>query len=372
MKILYVANSRFPSERAHMVQIVKMCNAFSKNGAEVTLQVTDRNTNIIKDAEEYYGEKLKFEVKKTKVISFIQYNHFLPSLVNKFLYLIQRLTFLRGICGEDYDLIYSRDYFLLYKLGRRYGFEKIVYESHDARYNNCIRKLLDNEVKMVVLSEGIFDFYKQQGISAKQMLVAHNGIDDSFFDKPEKKKEARLRLGLSNKDKIVMYIGGFDKWKGVETFFKASELFEEVKFVAIGGKTNLIEEYRKIYPKMIFLGPKPYHELRDNQQAADILVVPNTAENDLSEKYTSPLKFFAHATSGVPLVVSDIQSLRNVVRGQYVTFVNSDSVNALSDGIKDVFSNYETKLNDARELKNISRQCTWKNRANLILKFIQN
>lgn len=369
MKILYIANSRFPSERAHMVQIVKMCNAFSKNGAEVTLQVTNRKTGITKDVEEYYGEKINFKIKKTKVIDFAQFGDIFPRFINRILYTIQRITFLQGVDASEYDIIFGRDPFLLYKLGQCYGFNKIVYESHDARYNNYIKNLLKYKIKVVVLSEGIFDFYKQKGISSEQMLVAHNVVDSSFFETWEAKGQSRLRLGLSIDDKIVMYIGGFDKWKGVETFFKASELVEDYQFVAIGGEKELVDKYIKQYPKVIFLGSHPYHELRDNQQAADILVVPNTADNDLSAKYTSPLKLFAHATSGIPLVVSDIQSLRNAVTGQYVTLVESDSANALAEGVKDVFLNYKKKLNNAKKLKNISKQYTWENRAREILNF---
>jgi len=37
VKLLYVANARLPTEKAHGVQIVKMCEAFTQNGAEVEL-----------------------------------------------------------------------------------------------------------------------------------------------------------------------------------------------------------------------------------------------------------------------------------------------------------------------------------------------
>ena len=42
MKILYLANIRFPSDRAHATQIFNMCNGFASNGADTTLVVADR------------------------------------------------------------------------------------------------------------------------------------------------------------------------------------------------------------------------------------------------------------------------------------------------------------------------------------------
>ncbi len=37
MKILYIANIRLPTEKAHGIQIMKMCEAFAHAGAEVEL-----------------------------------------------------------------------------------------------------------------------------------------------------------------------------------------------------------------------------------------------------------------------------------------------------------------------------------------------
>ena len=42
MKLLYIANARIPSEKAHPYQILKMCEAFAQSGAEVELVVPFR------------------------------------------------------------------------------------------------------------------------------------------------------------------------------------------------------------------------------------------------------------------------------------------------------------------------------------------
>ena len=41
-KLVYIANARIPSEKAHPYQILKMCEAFVKNGMDVELVVPFR------------------------------------------------------------------------------------------------------------------------------------------------------------------------------------------------------------------------------------------------------------------------------------------------------------------------------------------
>ena len=54
VEILYVANMRLPSEKAHSVHVMEMCAALAAAGARVTLVVPDRKTNVAVDPFEYY------------------------------------------------------------------------------------------------------------------------------------------------------------------------------------------------------------------------------------------------------------------------------------------------------------------------------
>ena len=49
MKITYLANIRLPTEKAHGIQITKMCESFASLGHEVTLVVPDRVSAITTD-----------------------------------------------------------------------------------------------------------------------------------------------------------------------------------------------------------------------------------------------------------------------------------------------------------------------------------
>ena len=65
MKICYLSNAAIPSSVASSIQIVKMCEAFSKLNHEVTLiTINDFNANI--NFINYYNVKSKFILKRIK------------------------------------------------------------------------------------------------------------------------------------------------------------------------------------------------------------------------------------------------------------------------------------------------------------------
>lgn len=366
MKIAYLSNVRYPSERAHTLQITEMCRAFSKHNWEVTLFVNNRGTGDSQAAAVYFKTDISFALQRLPEGLLIP-GRDITYLISEYIF---ATAFLLTKNRKKYDVYYSRHEWIVNFLSGFIPIERLVYESHEAKWNYPARRLLKKGIKTVVISDGIRDFYIEKGIPTGQLHVAYDAIDEMFFDKVEPKTVARQRLGLPQDKKIAMYIGGFDGWKGVETFFAAAALAPEVLFVAIGGSKENVLRYQVLYPEVRFLGQQPYAALRDNQQAADILVIPNTAKTKISALYTSPLKLFAHLTSGVPLVVSDVASLTSVTGRSDVTVSVPDSAEDLANKISLVASDYAPALKQAEELKIRSVRYTWTNRAMDIINFL--
>lgn len=366
MRLAYIANIRFPSERAHAAQIAHMCQAFTKCDLIVDLIVGSRSKEGVAEIKEKYGFKPAF--------NFFKIQHGMFSHKSKLLYYLGDIFFtinyLLRFGRKKHDLILSRDEFILFLLMLLVGRKKIIWESHDLRLNFFAKYLIKKNIFLVTTSKGLFDEYRQLKGNDNNLLLAHNGVDESFFAEIETKTEARKRLGIVTDQKVVMYIGGLDVWKGVDAFLEASKLCTDALFVIIGGDEQHIGKLKVSYPRVKFLGSKPYSELKDNQQAADILVVPNTAKNDLSEKYTSPLKLFAHMTSGIPIVASDITSIKSVSGSRFITLSPPDNGPVLLKALESVFENYDQKQINAKKLQSIARSFTWENRANAILSFV--
>ena len=166
-----------------------------------------------------------------------------------------------------------------------------------------------------------------------------------------------------------MYIGRLDKWKGAATLLAASKHLTGVT-VAIIGEGDEDTRAQNEYPAVRFLGPRPYRELADNQQAADILVIPNSATSVVSRLYTSPLKVFAHMTSGIPIIASDLPSLREVLHDQNALLVPSDNSEALAKAITQTLTESDRAQARARQASLDVRVYTWDARAKAILDFI--
>jgi len=71
MKLTYIVNARLPTEKAHGIQIMKMCESFSRAGAKLTLIVPKRRQPKEfkgKDPFKYYNVDKKFILKKIPCI----------------------------------------------------------------------------------------------------------------------------------------------------------------------------------------------------------------------------------------------------------------------------------------------------------------
>ncbi len=92
MKIIYIANTRLPTEMAHGLQIMKMCEAFVKKGIELELVVPMRfriSKLGRKDSFDYYRVKKIFKIKKIFCFDLTPLNRFLGPIS----FLIQALSF---------------------------------------------------------------------------------------------------------------------------------------------------------------------------------------------------------------------------------------------------------------------------------------
>ncbi|MCW9054546.1 MAG: glycosyltransferase [Candidatus Pacebacteria bacterium] len=364
-KITYIANIRIPTEKAHGVQIMKMCEAFGKEGHNVTLVAPWRFNPVKADPFEYYGVERNFSITKLPSLDLVRFG--------RIGFLIQLATFSFSAfiytLIKDVGVIYSRDDLVLWPIS--FFKKNVVWEAHMPRDNYIAKSLTKKLKKLIVISQGLKDFFVNTGISPENILVAHDAVDLEDFSVQADKKETRERLGLPQDKSIVMYLGRLDPWKGVETLLETSHMLPEDAQVVIVGEGSELERYKQEYPSVIFTGPLPYRDLPQNQQAADVLVIPNSGKSDVSRLYTSPLKVFAHMASGVPIVASDLPSMREVLSEETATFATPDDSDSFADVITGVLEQHDESVSKARRAVGVVRSHTWHNRAKDIVEFIK-
>jgi glycosyltransferase involved in cell wall biosynthesis len=264
---------------------------------------------------------------------------------------------------QQFDILYGRDELVLWAMGQ---WSRTVWETHTGAWSVVARAAARRAKKMVAISQGLKDFYTGHGVPADKIVVAHDGVDLSSFVNPQSKEQARARLGLPLDARIALYVGRLDGWKGTDTLFEASKSLSEAHIVAIGGEPAQVEALRTKYPKVVFLGYRPYKELADNLAAADVLVLPNTAKEKVSAYFTSPLKLFGYMAAGLPIVASNLPSIREILDEQTAVLVHPDEPHALAEGIEMALRHPEL----GERAKEKVKEYTWNARAAGILKQI--
>lgn len=366
MKLIYINNGRMPTEKAHGAQIMQMLQAFAGlPDTQVAIIVPWRFNQIPENPFDYYSVKPLFKIIRLPCLDLIPLSPYIGHLgawVQTFTFLISTKIYL---LLKKYDILFSREHF------SPIFFKNIISEVHILPTKTSFhKKIWRRAKKLIVLTSFMKDKMIEAGVPEKKILVSPDAVNLDDFNIKTTQVEARKKLNLSVNAKIAMYIGSIQSWKGHEVFLDASRLIKDMQFVLIGGRKEQIKELKVKYPNVLFLGELPYKDLPVNQRAADVLIIPNTGKDIISARYTSPLKVFAHMASNIPIVVSDLPAMREVLNENNSVLVKPDNVAALAEGIKRVLADKNLADTISRQAFADVQNYTWQKRAETILKFI--
>ena len=371
-KLLYIANLRLPTEKAYGIQIVKMCEAFGLQGIDVTLLHPLRNNHVKEDIFSYYPVEKKFNTKIVWAPDF-----YFPGRLDKASVNIKGVISAVILCfyavTRKSDIVYSRDEWPLYFLS--FFRKNLFFEAH--RFSKLrrvfYRRFLGQNIKIISISENLKKNFLNMGFKDADVLVAHDGVDLNNFSTPISKEEARGRVNLSKDSKIAMYTGHLFPWKGADILGETAKLIPNMEFVFVGGMDADIENFKNKFSKVkniSVLGHRSHKEIPVFLRAADILVLPNSAKEDISG-YTSPLKLFEYMASGRPIVSSDLPSIREILNENNSVLVRPDSPEELARGIKLILDRTDSGEGLAKKAFEDVKNYTWERRASKIASFIR-
>lgn len=368
MKIIFIASSRIPTERAMGTAIMKQCEAFSSAQNEVTLLVPRRRHAITEDPFVYHRVIQNFTIREVWCLE-LQSRSRIAYYLRQFTFLCALTVELVGMPNES--CLYGREPELIALIPTRK--KKFIELHHLYGLSRFGKTLLKQFGGIITLTHALKnDVTSRYVYPAERIQVVPSGVNLKEFEKPESRVNSRTRLELSAHAKIALYIGSLEAWKGIGTFLDASHALLDtgILSVVIGGTDEQIAPLKVKYPDVLFLGHHPQSELPHNQQAADVLVVPNTAKEEISARHTSPLKVFAHMASGVPIVASATEALCEVLSVKNATLVPPDDPRALAEGIQRVFEDTHHSATIAEQAKEDVIKYDWNSRTASIITFI--
>jgi glycosyltransferase involved in cell wall biosynthesis len=388
-ELVLVANARLPSQRAQSLQVVQMASAFARTGCRTTLLHALRHPTPPlppgQDLFEFYGVPAgaRPEVVGVPCTDWIDR---VPTRLQFVPARVQELSFARNAADRV-----RRDHADAWVLSREIetaraltadarGAASVVFlEIHRVPGGRVRRRWLREAAArargVVAISGGVKQDLVRLGLAGESILVEHDAMERSRFSCEVARSSARKSLRLDQKAPVVVYTGGLMGWKGVDLLIDAARVLPDVSFVIAGGMEQDVLRLRK-YARRVwnvrFDGFQPPDRIPLYLAAADVGVVPNRSRPAISAKYTSPLKVFESMAMGLPLVASDLPSLREILVGEeHAVFVAPDDPAALAEGIGRLFG--DEALREAMRAHGIARapELTWDARAERILAWMR-
>lgn len=171
-------------------------------------------------------------------------------------------------------------------------------------YINILFKIVD---KVVAITPWEIKFLVKYGCKRDKIVVIPNGMSDILYKKIEN-NDFRKKLGISSKDKLVLFFGRLTLVKGVDKLIEvAKEITKERKdiyFVFRGpdeGARHIVEE--NVSKNIILVKEtRDKIEVVKTYQAADIYVLPSYREG-------LPLTLFEAMACGLPVVASPVNGI---------------------------------------------------------------
>lgn len=358
MKIAYLFNSRMPTEKAHGFQIMQMCDAFAKNGHDVTLIVPKRKNPIKESAWEYYGMETSFRIMEVPVIDFIRWDRWLGRaalwLVTA-MYAIGASAHLRKLAP---DLVYSRDTTSAFWVSKRF---KHIFEAHTFPSRSGLHALFwRRNDRIVTMTDGLKQEFMRCGMNEEKLLVAPDAVDHEKFRAMESKRESRSKLGLPLDGLLAVYVGRPYWEQGVEVLAEAAELVQDrMKVVLVGVDRDT--------PPCISVGRVPHAEVARYLNAADIAVMPYRGSSEHVAKYASPMKLFEYLAAGKAIVASDLPSIREILDEDSAELVPPGDARALAERLRSLAERPSRVAELESAALRLASKYTWMARAEAVL-----
>lgn len=371
MKIVYIAASPVPSGAANSVHVMKMCQALSRVGHEVSLIAPEYNraqeTKPEGDIYARYGISDPFPILRTPRLR--------PAVLGVRAHLAAARWHLWRMTP---DLVYTRC-LRAADMASRAGYQ-VIFERHDTYLNQkaATRALFEslmarNNVRaLVVISQALKDHLLEHfKIPAEKILVFHDGADsmpESPVSAPFEKKPGRLAGG---------YIGHLYRGRGIDVIGAVARMRPEVDFHIVGGRVEDLAEWKKELSdvgNLHFHGHVPHSETTRFLAAFDFVMAPYqrkiaTVDGSDTSGWMSPLKIFEYMSSGKPVLCSDLPVLREVLEdGRTALLCPPDDPKAWSAAIGRLESDPDLarRLGTAAQTE-FSVKYTWQARARDIL-----
>jgi glycosyltransferase involved in cell wall biosynthesis len=166
--------------------------------------------------------------------------------------------------------------------------------------------------KIICVSKAMVRYlHEQKRVPQEKLAYVTNGVDLKSFRPVGDEKAGEIRKNLGIDDKLVFgYVGGFQRWQGVENFIEAARRTDDRKiaFLIVGGNGRKMEKE----DNMIFVPRVPRTQVPLYYSISDVLVLPRPSHP--ATEIAAPTKFAEYVAMNKPVLVTNVGDAANLVR----------------------------------------------------------
>ena len=376
MRICYIAASSVPSRTANSVHVMKMCQAYTRLGHEVSLVLPGIDHECEKnvaDVFEFYGIESRFRL--------LRVANFRP---RKLWYTTALST--SAVLRTRADWYHTRvDWtgFGLVKLWR----QPTLLEMHDVPQAGSLREKFfrlavqnRNMRGIVSITSALQRILTPHLPSSMPTLIAPDGVDASLIANAQTREEARKALGIELKSQpLVLYTGHLYEGRGVELVIELAKRHPDYRFLLVGGRDHDVEHWRRVTEDLInveFVGFVPPSKVFTYLSSADVLLMPYAHKLSHSgggdtAAVCSPLKMFEYMGASRPIIASDLPVLQEVLTSESNCLIAAyDSIEQWSNALTRILNNPDFAQRIAGRAGIDIQNYTWEARAKRLVDFM--
>jgi len=376
MRLLYATTIVYPSTLANRIQILKtsaalegvLANDFLLCGTDIKLDTSFTNKNIYN-----FGTKIS------------------KNSLN------MGLRYVLKAKREGFTHVFVREEMLLIFI---YLFSKVLYPSliisYEAHWMYNATKKVINKLFSYVIRHTHFTFTTTLGLKTEiaerysydfdKIIVLPDAVDVESYNVSYDKNLFRQNLNIDADHTVVTYVGTYKtlgEGKGVDllvdAFVKLKQKTDKKIFLQIIGVgeqgsvelKNVLNNANINSSDYNIIGRVDFKDVPYYLQISDVAVMP-FPKNHHYENYMSPMKLFEYMASRVPIITTDLKSVREILPDErYCKYVNPDSSYEIEKGILEIINNKPKALDMANNAYNEVLQYTWKKRSEKIIKTIR-
>lgn len=382
MRILYINHARFPTEKAHGLQIAQVCAALDRLGHQVTMVTPSFHNPLQQDPHAYFGLPASVTIERLPHAQFMGIR-WIPEPIAFPLSLWMYGRAVRRFLGEHpADIVYLRSVFLL-PTALRSGM-RVVLELHKlpGRFRIFFVRWCNRCARVVCLTHPMRDALLNLGVRSEQAIVQGDGVDLQRFSAAGSHNDWRLPSDRP----VIGYVGSLvtrdTVEKGVRELIEAFTLLRarSIAFLGwiVGGPQEWVDTYqalarmRGLDGYVRFEGAIPMQRVPSALAACSLCVYPAPPTADpYFLRDTSPLKLFEYLAAGKPVVAADLPPLHDVVDERSVRLCVPGDPASLADAIQDVLAHPTVAQERATYAAALVRRYSWDERMKRILDTIR-